>query len=347
MEYILFAVVIVLLAAITWRLFRPRQEKQVVDQELIKLSERVDTLMKFWSEESKGLRQEIREARKEEAASRETSTKNIFEQIKDVTGKFGEMKTELGKIGSDVKEVSSFQNIFKSPKLTGEWGELSLDYLLKQYFPHEGSYEEQHLFSSGEKVDFALTLPNGRILPIDSKFPQDLFSQFIKANDGPDKETIRKGLVARVKKDVDDISSKYILPNENTVDFAIMYIPAESLYYEIISKEDLNSYAWNKKVALASPNTFLLTVVIVLHWFKEADIGKSTDAILKKLQRISNDGEKLSEAFRKLGTHIANVKSSYDDAEKRVAFLTDRVGDVTGIIGNQENPTVSKNEQLL
>lgn len=339
MEIALPALIIVLLAIIIWRLWRPATEKKEDGQETLRLSERMDAANKIWEGQLRDLREtisrEISTSRTEELAARENSSRNLFSQMDKFASRFGEMKSELEKINQDVKEIASFQTIFRSPKLTGEWGEASLDYLLSQYFPRKDSYESQYQFSSGEKVDFALRLPNGRILPIDSKYPQDIFTQFIHASD-EEKGALRKLLVAKVKKDIDDIASKYILPNENTVDFAMMYIPAESLYYEIVSKEDLNTYAWGKKVALASPNTFVLTVAIILHWFKNADIGKKTDVIIKKLQRIAIDGEKLADAFRKLGDHLSDAQGSYDDSEKRLNFLVERVEDATSLIGGED-----------
>lgn len=338
MEIVLFVIVIILFVAIAWRLWRPQKLEKNDDSEIIKLSERFDIANKIWSEQIQRLRDDIRkevsDSRKDESALRENSTKSIFTQIESFTNKFGEMKAELESVNKEVKDISSFQTIFKNPKLTGEWGETSLEYLLSQYFPRKDSYAAQYQFSSGEKVDFALTLPNGRILPIDSKFPQEIFSQFIQAQDEKEKEVLRKALIAKVKKDIDDIAGKYILPNENTLDFAMMYIPAESLYYEIISKEELNTYAWSKKVALASPNTFILTIAIIMHWFKDADVGKKTDAIIKKLQRVAIDGEKLADSFRKLGSHLSNAKNSYDDSEKRLDFLVTRVKDATNLIDN-------------
>jgi len=333
MDIAFFIAIILILGAIAWRLWRPSSTDQ--EKEIGKLSERVDTSNKIWEGQFEKIRKELSEARREESALRDGTSKTLLEQVGKFAGSFGEMKTELEKIDKEVKEVSSFQNIFKSPKLTGEWGEASLEYLLAQYFQRKDSYQKQHQFSSGEKVDFALTLPNGRILSIDSKYPHDIFTQFINATDEQEKETLRKNLISRVKKDIDDIATKYILPNENTVDFAVMYVPAESLYYEIISKEDINTYAWTKKVAVASPNNFVLTIAIIMDWFKKADISKRADAILKKLQRVKIDGEQLANTFRKLDKHLSDARSSYDDSEKRLNLLVDRVDDATNLIGGE------------
>lgn len=326
MEITLFVAVLITLA-IGIALVLREVRKNAAPKEIGELRAGLDASNKIWEGQLDKIRKELSE-------DRSSSSNTLLAQMDNFTGKFGEMKAELEKIDKEVKDVSSFQNVFKSPKLTGEWGEASLEYLLSQYFPRRDSYEKQHKFPSGEKVDFALTLPNGRILPIDSKYPHDLFMQFIHAPD-EEKETIKKNLISGVKKDIDDIATKYILPNENTVDFAIMYIPAESLYYEIISKEDLNTYAWTKKVAIASPNNFVLTIAIIMDWFKKADISKRADAILKKLQRVKIDGEKLADAFRKLDKHLTEARSSYDDSKERLGHLVDRVEDATNLISSE------------
>ncbi len=304
--------------------------------EIGKLGERLETANKIFSDQFKQIREEISRSHHKDLESRDKSAKDMHEQMQKVVGNFAQLKEALDQVQGHIKEVSSFQTIFKSPKLTGQWGEASLDYMLSLYFPRRDAYKLQYQFSSGEAADAVLKLPNGRILPIDSKFPQDSFNHFINTIEPADKEEARKALVGRIKQDITDIAAKYILPNENTVDFAMMYIPAESLYYEVVTREDLTSYAWSRKIFLTSPNTFILTLGVIQHWFKDTDITKKTSEILKKLQRIAIDGEKLGASFRKLGSHLGNAKNSYDDAEKRIEMLVDRVGNVGNLIDVDE-----------
>ena len=336
---ILFLIIIgaVLGGFIFYLFFRNSENKKSnASEEISRLGERMETGNKIFADQFKQIREEISQSHHKDLELRGKSAKDINEQIEKVVSNFSQMKEVLGQVQNQVKEVSSFQTIFKSPKLTGQWGEASLDYMLSLYFPRQDAYQLQYQFSSGEATDAILKLPNGRILPIDSKFPQDNFNKFINAAEPALREEARKALVIRIKQDITDIAAKYILPNENTVDFAMMYIPAESLYYEVVTKEDLASYAWNKKVFLTSPNTFILTLGVVQHWFKDTDITKKTGEILKKLQRIAIDGEKLGESFRKLGSHLSSAKNSYEDAEKRIEMLVDRVGNVGNLIDVDE-----------
>ena len=319
-----------------------KNKKTSSSEEIGKLGERLETANKIFADQFKQIREEIGRSHNKELELRDRASKDIHNQMEKFIGGFSQMKEILSQVQGQVKEVSSFQAIFKSPKLTGQWGEASLDYMLSLYFPRRDAYELQYQFSSGEAADAVLKLPNGRILPIDSKFPQDNFTQFINAIEVSQKEETRKALVARIKQDITDIAAKYIVPNENTVDFAMMYIPAESLYYEIVTKEDLTSYAWSKKIFLTSPNTFILTLGVIQHWFKDSDITKKTSEILKKLQRIAIDGEKLGESFKKLGSHLNNARSSYEDAEKRVGFLVDRVSNVGNLIDVDETKELNK-----
>lgn len=265
---------------------------------------------------------------KEMRVSADGTSRTLHEQIRSFTKETTHIRENLREVQEAVKDVSSFQEIFKSPKLKGQWGEASLEHILAQHFPRE-LYTAQHLFSSGEQVDAVLKLPNGMILPIDSKFPSENFDKMVNAANETEKNFYKKGFLEDVKVQVQSMAQKYIVPAEGTTDFAIMYIPAEAVYYEIInniSKEvDVAGYAWSKRVILASPNTLYLALRTIEHWFRDSQISTKTQDILRKLGRISQDAEKLMDDFRKLGSHIRNASSAYDVSEKRLSLFGDRV----------------------
>lgn len=256
------------------------------------------------------------------------TSQEMNKQISSFTKEATQIREDLKQIQNTVKEVSSFQEIFKSPKLRGQWGEANLEHILSQHFPHE-LCKRQYLFSSGEQVDAILKLPNGKILPIDAKFPADNFLKMINTTSETEKNLYKKNFFEDVKARINEISSKYILPSENTVDFALMYIPAEAIYYEIINsigrEMDISGYAWSKKIILTSPNTIYLHLRTIEHWFKDTQISRQTHEIVKRLARISQDAVKLMDDFRKLGSHIRNASSAYDDSEKRLSLLGERV----------------------
>ena len=254
-------------------------------------------------------------------------SRSMNEQISSFTKEATQIREDLKQVQERVKDVSSFQEIFKSPKLRGQWGEASLEHILSQHFPSE-LYKIQYLFSSGEQVDAVLKLPNGKVLPIDSKFPSENFSRMIESSD-EEKEMFQKKFIEDVKNRINEIASKYVLPSEGTVDFALIYIPAEAIYYEIVNnigrEFDLANYAWSKKIILTSPNTIYLTLRTIEHWFKDTQISRKTQEILKRFSKINQDATKLMDDFRKLGSHLRNAISAYDSSEKRLNLFSDKV----------------------
>jgi DNA recombination protein RmuC len=256
------------------------------------------------------------------------TSKAMNDQIRSFTKETTEMRENLKQIEEVVKDVSSFQEIFKSPKLRGQWGEASLEHILSQHFPKE-LFKAQYLFSSGEQVDAVLKLPNGRVLPIDSKFPSENFEKMINVASETEKNFFKKNFLEDVKNRVNEIASKYILPAEGTTDFAFMYIPAEAIYYEIINnigrEVDIASFAWSKHIILTSPNGLYKDLRTIEHWFRDTQISRQTQEILKKLSRVHQDSEKLMEDFRKLGSHLRNASAAYEDSDKRLSLLDEKV----------------------
>ncbi len=264
---------------------------------------------------------------KEIRGSVDGTSDKMHHQIRSFTHETTEMRKDLKEMQEKMKDISSFQEIFRSPKLRGQWGEASLEHILSQYYPPE-LYECQYNFSSGLQVDAVLKLPNNKLLPIDAKFSSDSFQKMIGAKDKQARNSCRKQFVSDIKKQIDEIVSKYIIPEENTVDFALMYIPAEAIYYEIINnigrQFDIAQYAWKKRVILTSPNTFYLTLKTIEFWFRDTELSRHTQKIIKRLERVRSDGKKLSEEFRKLGSHLHNAGSAFRRSKKRLSLLDRR-----------------------
>jgi len=301
---------------------RSRKDTSQPDQNLLALHQRFDSFSSLMNDQLEKSRQ-----------ASERATLTVHQQVQGFTQGMTSIQENLKQMHESVKTVSSFQDIFKSPKLRGIWGESSLEAALNQYFSKD-MYELQHYFKSGEAVDAVLNLPNSLLLPIDSKFNWENFEKMVNAENDMQKEIYRKSFYSDVKKKIDEIATKYLLPSEGTTDLAIMYIPAETVYYEVINNlkdVDIANYARTKKVFLVSPNTFALSVSAIRHWFKDVEFSKQTKDIIKRLERISTDGGKLAEDFQRLGKHITNTKSAYDDSEKRLSLMVDRVKNVIEI----------------
>lgn len=274
------------------------------------------------------------------------TTRQMADRMQSFTKETTELKAAVMDVQGKVGDLSSFQEIFRSPKLRGQWGEAQLSYILSQNFPTE-LLEEQHRFSSGEAVDCIIRLPDGRLLPIDSKFSFDNFEKMASTQNEAEKAGYRKMFLADTKARVDEIASKYVIPSENTVDLALMYIPAEAIYYELMfnmADESVLEYAWKKKIVICSPNTLLLSLRTILHWVKDTQISKQTQGILKKLERIMQDGEVLEKSFKNLGTHLKNAQSSYEDSQKRLELFTDRTQKIIDL-GQEYSQNLIENKE--
>jgi len=305
------------------------RRKEGPDANYMVLHQRMDSL-------SQAINDQLEKSR--QASERATLT--VHQQVQNFTQGMTQLHEGLKGMHDSVKSVVSFQDLFRNPKLRGQWGEMSLEASLAQYFPKD-RYLIQHYFSSGEAVDAALRLPNDILLPIDSKFNWDNFQKLVNADNDIHKDGYRKLFYSDVKKKIDEISSKYILPAEGTTDFALMFVPAETVYYEMINNMkdvDVADYARKKKVILVSPNTFALSVSAIQHWYRDVHINQKTQSIIKKLEGIVADSAKLADTFRKLGSHLSNATSAYEDSEKRLGLMTERVSKVIKIGETEEKP---------
>ena len=274
---------------------------------------------------------------KEIRGSVDNTSASMHQQISSFTRETVQIREELRQVQETMEGISSFQEIFKSPKLRGQWGEATLAHILSEYFPKE-LYQSEYLFSSGEQVDFILNLPDGKLLPIDAKFSSDNFLKMIEAKTEEEKTFFQKKFTQDVKFNIDKIAAKYILPSEKTVDYALMYIPAEAIFHNILfdlRDENMGEYARKKKIVLTSPNTIYLTLKTIEHWFRDTQISHKTQEILKRLDKIQQDSGKLMEDFRKLGSHLRNASSSYDNSEKRLSLFSSRVEKLTKIKENK------------
>lgn len=233
----------------------------------------------------------------------------------------GELKTssqQMISVGTDVRKL---QDILKSPKLRGQLGERSLENLLADILP-AGSFEFQHHFKNGRIVDAIAKLVDYSV-PIDAKFPLPAFETLAAAKDDEEIARMRTQFHRDVTKHIDKIASSYINPEEGTLDFALMYIPAENIYYETViryggDKTDILKYALDKKVIPVSPNllyAYLMTVVMGLHGMQ---IEKQAAEIRQNMRKLTSDFTEFSTTWAVLGKHIKNAYGQYDDGQRKL-----------------------------
>jgi DNA recombination protein RmuC len=267
----------------------------------------------------------------------------------DTTGRLvGDLKLGLGKLEQSAKqmldvgkEVASLHDIFRAPKLRGGFGEFLLGDLLGQILMPE-SFELQHTFKSGERVDAVVKLGKG-LVPIDAKFPLENFKKISSAQDEEAQRRHRKEFASDVKRHVDTIHKKYILPDEGTFDFALMYIPAENVYYETIIKDEqlgeeksLNSYALERRVMPVSPNSLYAYLQAIVLGLKGMRIEQNIRDVLGNLKRLSQEFNKFSDDFRKIGTHLKNADKCFESADRRMVRFTDRIETIASVEARQE-----------
>ncbi|MFH1848127.1 MAG: DNA recombination protein RmuC [Candidatus Omnitrophota bacterium] len=253
--------------------------------------------------------------------------------VREQLGQLHESSKKIFEVG---KDISSLQDLLRAPKLRGGIGEFFLEDILGQILPRE-FFERPYTFKNGQQVDAAIKFGKG-IVPIDSKFPLENFKRLIEASSEQEKKQAKKQFVSDVKKHISDIADKYILPDEGTFDFALMYIPAENIYYETIIKDErfsedsgLFQYSLDKKVIPVSPNSFYAYLQVILLGLKGMVVEKSAKEFLNSLDRLQGDLNRFQEEFLRLGKHINNTTGSFDDAQKRLEKIQAKVAQISGL----------------
>lgn len=264
-----------------------------------------------------------------EVNDRMAHVQNIFAELQKQVGGMSEQARRLAEIS---KSISELQHILTAPKLRGGFGEEQLETLLGMVFARE-QYEMQYGFPSGEKADAVLFFPQGMVA-IDSKFSLENFRRIAEAATDTDKKAARREFLKDVRKRVDEIASKYIRPAEGTLPFALMYIPAENVYYEAIIRDDegngLYEYCAQKHVMPVSPNSlyaYLHTIVVGL---KSLHVSQQAELILRQMESLRFEFGKFTDVYEKLGTHLKNAGKSYDDSTRALAKLENRVENLAG-----------------
>lgn len=263
------------------------------------------------------------------------TTGQIGQRLDNAARVVGEVRQNLGELSKAAerifevgKDISSLQEILRAPKLRGTLGELFLGDLLSQILPPT-HFTLQHAFKGGEVVDAVIHLGQG-LVPIDSKFPLENFRRMIESQGEEEKKVNRKRFVTDLKRHIDLIAAKYILPDEGTFDFALMYIPAENVYYETIIRDEamgdeksLSGYALSRRVIPVSPSSFYAYLQAIVLGLKGLRIEKSAKEIIQHLGRLQGDFSKFREDFEVLGKHLNNIRGRYEEASKRL----DRFGE--------------------
>lgn len=287
-------------------------------------SQKENEAMKIMSDWMKQIVEQTQTTRKEMQDRLETSSKTFNERMDNAAKVIGAVQKELGQVGEINRRIEEFQEALRAPKTRGGVGERVMYDLLKQVIPQQYLFL-QHQFKTGSIVDAAVKTNSG-IIPIDSKFPVENYKRMAKAKDEKERESAKKDFIRDVKKHIDDIAKKYILPDENTVDFAVMYINSEPVAYEVVVNiPELSDYAHKKKIVVVSPQQFNHFLSLVYTTLQIQQINQQAQFVLNALKGIQQDATRFGEDFRILVKHITNAKSMADTASSSFTQLTSKI----------------------
>jgi len=306
-------------------------------QEMKKSMDRnTDTLQSQLDPQRKNLDEELKHQR--EAMSKQT--KVMWERLENASKVIGKVQEHLGGLSELGKDMKDLNNILKSPKLRGGLGEQFLYEILESSLPHD-LFKTQYKFKNGSTCD-AVILTDKGIIPIDSKFPMENFKEMMTTDSDEKRETFKKKFVRDVKSRIDEISDKYILPEEGTTDQAVMYIPSENVFYSIIvHSPKLEEYSKRKNVVMASPNTLSYFLKIILVAYQQHELEKHAQHIIKALAGIKVEAKKFGGDLDTLGRHITN---SYKNMDKITSSFNDLFGRIERV---QDVEQVEETEDLL
>ena len=243
--------------------------------------------------------------------------------VSEVSKRLGELSKATEQVHNVGQDIASLQTILSAPKVRGGLGEFFLVDLLKQMLPSE-NYSTQYAFRDGKVVDSIIRFNDG-IVPVDSKFPLENFKKMVEAEGSDERRTWKKKFIGDVKKRIDEIADSYIRPDEGTFDFALMYIPAENVFYETIIKDDvlensraLQDYAYERRVIPVSPNSFYAYLQTILLGLRGMEVSKQAKEIINQLKSLNNEFALFEDDFRMVGKHLGNSNKKYDEAGKHL-----------------------------
>lgn len=255
----------------------------------------------------------------------------VLSDVRERLGQLSEAARRIETVGGAVTEV---RQLLQVPRLRGTIGELWLEELLRQILP-ASSYAMQYTFKSGERVDAVVTVGDRKV-PVDAKFPLEACQRMMAAT-GDDAERERRAFVRSLKARIDEIADKYIRPEEGTYEFALMYIPAENVYYESMLRaqdaeagNSIFSHALDRKVIPVSPHTFYAYLLVILHGLKGMKFESQAREIQEQIGALRQQFEAFWVAFEKVGTHLGNAVKQFDESDRLAVRVNERFERIAG-----------------
>jgi DNA recombination protein RmuC len=249
-----------------------------------------------------------------------SAQKAVSERLEASTQMLATLHQQIGEMQQAGHELSiaakQIEDVLGGAKTRGTLGEVALDRILADTLPR-ASYETQFRFSTGEIVDAVVRLSD-KLLPIDSKFPLDGYRRLLDLG-----EEYRKDFSQAVRLHADSIAKKYILPAEETLDIALMFVPSEGVYYELLRSVDakgtpLDEYCRTRCVVPVSPSTLFAHLKIIFLGLRGIQIEENAKRLLASLSGLKRQMDNFGEVYERLGTHLRNAQQSYADADRKL-----------------------------
>ena len=315
---------LIALAVFIGRKFSSLEKSQKENESQKMLIEWLKSMQSSLEATNKTLNESLRASTVDVSKILQENSKQLNERLDKAAEVIGGVQKNLGAMQEASTYLKDLHQLLQAPKLRGNIGEHVLYDLLKQHFPVE-SVKLQHGFRSGEKVDALIVTADGSV-PVDSKFPMDSFRRYSSCVDGVERERAGKDFTQDVKKHINDIARKYILPEEGTMDRAIMYVPSEPVVYEIVNNfHDLVDYAYQKNVVIASPSMLTQYLKVILVGFERQQVATQVNQILSSLKAIRIEAGKFGDDLRLTVKHITNAKNAADEASSSFSRLEGKI----------------------
>lgn len=256
--------------------------------------------------------------------------------VADVTQRLAKLDETNRRVVDVADELKTLQNVLSNPKQRGVFGEFYLESVLENVLS-PGQYKTQYKFDDGEIVDAVVFLDRGQILPVDSKFSLENYNRMIEAS-GKEREILLQKVKGDLKLRIDE-TSKYVRPSENTMDFAFMFIPSESLYYDLLinnvgtggSSRDLIEYAFrDRHVIIVSPTSFMAYLQTVLQGLRSLQIEEQAKDIQVRVGKLGNHIAKFEGFMQKLGSSLSTTVGHYNSAHKELGKVDKDVIKIAG-----------------
>jgi DNA recombination protein RmuC len=270
---------------------------------------------------SKDIRETMDNARKEVAGSKDLLASNAERTLEHISSMNKTVTNLVAQQEKAEKLGQSLEYLLPAPKLRGDYGETILEEMLDRILPNKAMWERQYAIDGVEKVDAVVKYRNV-IVPIDSKFPKDDYQKYIAAHDTAEKKIHWANYEKALKIQINSIKEKYVKPEKGTTEFALLFIPSESIYYETIAEKNylgdpckIYEYATDRKVIPVSPNTFYAFLQVVMLGIRNIEIVREAKKLQESLSKVEKDFGLFYKKFETIGRSLDNATKAYEVGE--------------------------------